>query len=310
MSSPNRHGPRPISEILGDLFAARGFGRLRAGKELEDAWNAAVGEPGCRQTRVGEVRRGVLNVTVASSALLEELAAFRKPALLAALRQDAPGTLIHDIRFRVGPIGPPAPRDAPRPGRDEGPAAPRRTMTRRARRRRHGCDVAPGPRPRPGGFHPLVSPRCPPRRGLPGRARPRPLSPRIWHDRGEPAMDLSKTDGTAMTTPGSPGDVPGDGEGAPASSAYTEANIRVLEGIEAIRLRPGMYIGDTTPRGLAPPGLRGRGQLDRRGDGRPLPAHPRDDPRRRLGLDRRRRPGHPGRRRTTSSPTRARSRSS
>ena len=45
----------------------------------------------------------------------------------------------------------------------------------------------------------------------------------------------------------------------------------------------------------APPGLRGRRQLDRRGDGRLLPAHPRDDPRRRLGLDRRRRPGHPGR---------------
>ena len=54
--------------------SARGYGRLRAVSELEDAWNAAVGEPGCRQTRVGGVRRGVLSVTVAHPTLLEELA--------------------------------------------------------------------------------------------------------------------------------------------------------------------------------------------------------------------------------------------
>ena len=126
MSSPNRCGPRPLSDILGELFATRGYGRLRALKELEDAWNAAVGEPGCRQTRLGEVRRGVLNVTVAHPALLEELSTFQKPALLAALRQNAPGTVIHDIRFRVGPIDPPGPDPASTPAPAPKKARPRR----------------------------------------------------------------------------------------------------------------------------------------------------------------------------------------
>ena len=104
MSNPSRRGPRPLSDILGELFTVRGYGRLRARQELEDAWNVAVGEPCCRQTRLGEVRRGVLNVTVAHSTLLEELSAFRKPALLEALRSGAPATTVHDIRFRVGPV--------------------------------------------------------------------------------------------------------------------------------------------------------------------------------------------------------------
>jgi len=102
--NPKNRGPKPLSEILSEMFASRGYGRLQAQAELETAWNRAVGEPDCRQTKLGGVRGGTLNVTVANSSLLEQLQTFQKANLLTALRKDAPGTPILDIRFRVGPI--------------------------------------------------------------------------------------------------------------------------------------------------------------------------------------------------------------
>jgi predicted nucleic acid-binding Zn ribbon protein len=146
MSIPNHRGPRALSEILGELFTVRGYGRFQARHELETAWNAAVGEPQCRQTQLGEVRRGVLTVTVSHSALLEELAAFRKPELLAALRSNAPGTTIHDIRFRVsvpGPAGDVVAGSEGPPPADTRPASPRRAGPKTGRGPARGGDRGP-----------------------------------------------------------------------------------------------------------------------------------------------------------------------
>jgi predicted nucleic acid-binding Zn ribbon protein len=69
---------------------------------LEQAWAGVIGPAGAEHTRVGSIRRGVLEVFVDNAVLLQELVHFQKRRLLEQLRSRLPGTTLHDLRFRTG----------------------------------------------------------------------------------------------------------------------------------------------------------------------------------------------------------------
>jgi hypothetical protein len=100
----DRRGPEPIAEILSRLFVAKGWGRKQDRLHLEKAWVEAVGQERAAQTRVGTLRRGILEITVGNGPLMQELASFHKKRLLEELRKLLPSVKLNDLRFRAGVI--------------------------------------------------------------------------------------------------------------------------------------------------------------------------------------------------------------
>jgi predicted nucleic acid-binding Zn ribbon protein len=95
-------GPERLGEVVARLFTARGWGRSQERLRLEHAWSAAAGAEHAPHTRVGSLRRGVLEVIVDNAVLLQELAGFHKRRLLQQLRRLLPNTTVTDLRFRAG----------------------------------------------------------------------------------------------------------------------------------------------------------------------------------------------------------------
>ncbi len=95
--------PKPIGNILSQLLARRGYAREQAAGLSAEAWQQAAGAELARQSRPGQVRRGVLEVRVATSTLVQELG-FQKQQLLQRLGELLPDEKIRDLKFRVGSI--------------------------------------------------------------------------------------------------------------------------------------------------------------------------------------------------------------
>jgi predicted nucleic acid-binding Zn ribbon protein len=95
--------PKAIKDVLAQLITARGYGRIQATADFRAAWRTAAGETFAAYTLPGRLKRGVLEVTVTNSIVIQELT-FQKQQILTALRDQCPDANIRDVRFRIGTI--------------------------------------------------------------------------------------------------------------------------------------------------------------------------------------------------------------
>lgn len=93
--------PHHVRKVLSELIALKGLARVHGTEQLQQAWRTVAGDEIGHKSRVLELTRGVLNVGVSNSALLNELAGFHKQALLEQLQQQFIHLKIREIKFRL-----------------------------------------------------------------------------------------------------------------------------------------------------------------------------------------------------------------
>ncbi len=98
-----RRRPKRAGDIVAQLLARSGYARVQSSSALDDAWREAAGEVLVKYSRLGKLKRGVLEITVANSTMAQEFS-FQKKQLLDRLARLLPDEKIRDLRFSTGRI--------------------------------------------------------------------------------------------------------------------------------------------------------------------------------------------------------------
>ena len=94
-------GPEPLGEVLARLFASRGLGAQQWQLQLEQAWREVAGTRWAEATRLGTLRRGVLEVLVRDASVFHELVQFHQGQWLAGLQARLGPERVRKERFRL-----------------------------------------------------------------------------------------------------------------------------------------------------------------------------------------------------------------
>jgi predicted nucleic acid-binding Zn ribbon protein len=95
--------PKTMGNVMGQLLAKRGYAQVQTAAMNAAAWREAVGDKLARDTRPGNVSRGVLEVLVRNSSINQELS-FLSAKIVKTLASLAPEQKIRKLKFRVGAI--------------------------------------------------------------------------------------------------------------------------------------------------------------------------------------------------------------
>jgi predicted nucleic acid-binding Zn ribbon protein len=95
--------PKKMAEALSSLMARKGYARVLSVSAMDSAWQTAAGPRLAGHSRPGVVNRGVLEVLVRSSAVLQELT-FAKIKIVKQLKELCPNEKIRDVKFKVAAI--------------------------------------------------------------------------------------------------------------------------------------------------------------------------------------------------------------
>lgn len=98
-----RRRPKRTGDIIAQMMARQGYGQTTSNDELNEAWEIAAGPKFTQNTKAGHIRRGILEVYVASSSAMNMLS-FQKKQLLSAMQQQLPQNKITDLRFKLGNV--------------------------------------------------------------------------------------------------------------------------------------------------------------------------------------------------------------
>ena len=93
---------KPIGSVVRRLLASSGYAETQGAAQMLEQWQQAVGPELAKLSRPGNVARGILQIHVANSAVMQEVH-FRKKQILSKLQKVATTGNITELKIRVDP---------------------------------------------------------------------------------------------------------------------------------------------------------------------------------------------------------------